>query len=180
MAEHIDVVKEWVESFREDIETVKAVCDAEAIDEDARKFAASALNYLVSRLDLVPDWNDTIGVIDDVMVLRICLNLASVYGLDDLPTDAMVGAMKMSNDAERIEAFLGEDLFARFKKHCARLVDESVRGRNADKIIGDAEERAKLYEEVEEDLKKMPAAKFEDAEQVELKLKSYLHAKLAD
>jgi hypothetical protein len=134
----------------------------------------------VSRLDLVPDWNDTIGVIDDVMILRVCLNLASVHGLDDLPTDAMVGAMRMANDVEKIEAFIGDDLYARLKKHCTRMVDQAVRGRSPEGLIDEPEERKKLYEEVEEDIKKMPAAKFENAEQVELKLKSYLHAKLAD
>ena len=65
-----------IESFQfgpENTEIAKKIVEADKVDDDARKFAASALNYLVSRMDLIPDWTDTIGVIDDVIVLRVCV-----------------------------------------------------------------------------------------------------------
>ena len=78
LSEHIDVFKEWVRTLREDIETLKTVIENEKVDEDARKFAACALNYLVTRMDLVPDWEESIGVLDDAMVLRICITLSGI------------------------------------------------------------------------------------------------------
>lgn len=178
MSKLIETCKDWVDTIREDVETVKRMVECDKLDEDARKFAASALNYLVSRMDLIPDWTETIGVIDDVIVLRVCVNLASTYGLDELPTAAMVDATRLANEAEKIEAVMSEDLYAKLRKYCARMGDEVVRGRSAEVVVRDAKQRKALYDEVAEDIKKMPASKFDDAEAVELKLMSYLHAKL--
>jgi len=176
----ITTCKDWVDTIREDVETVKKIVEADKVDDDARKFAASALNYLVSRMDLIPDWTDTIGVIDDVIVLRVCVNLANSYGLDDLDTSAMVAATRLANQAEAIESAMNEDMYAKIRKYCARLSDVTVRGRSPEGVIRDEEVRADLYREIEDDIKKMPAANFKDAESVELKLQSYLHAKLKE
>ncbi len=179
MSEHLEAIKEWTDSFREDVEAVKTIIDNEKIDSDARKFAAAGLNYLVTRMDLIPDWTDTIGVVDDVLVLRVCVGLAGAYGIDEhIEGDALVRIARMTNEVETIEAYLGADLYPRFKKYCARLSDKVVRDRSPETLIEDAEKRADFYDEVDDDLKKMPAAVFEDLEQVSLRLKSYLHAKL--
>ena len=55
-----------------------------------------------------------------------------------------------------------------------------MRGRSSDGIVSDKESRKRLYEEIDEDIKKMPAAKFSDTQAVEVKLVAYLHAKLKD
>lgn len=182
MPENIEIVSEWVETFREDVEALKKVVEDEAVSEDARKYAAAALNYLVSRMDLIPDWTDTIGVVDDVMVLRTCVALANQYGLhDDLhDADALVAVGRLANEADRIEGILGHDLEAKFRKFCARMTDTAVRGRTPETVVTDAEARAKLYEEIEDDLKRMPPATFTDADAVKAKLVSYLTAKLKD
>jgi uncharacterized membrane protein YkvA (DUF1232 family) len=178
----MQAVADWVDSFREDVNALKKVIEAEKVDEDARKFAATALNYLVSRMDLIPDWTETIGVIDDVLVLRMCVALANAYGLDDAleDADAIVAIGRLANEAERIEHIIGEDLEAKLRKYCARMAESSVRGRTAETIVRDGDERRKLYEEIEDDLNRMPAASFKDPEDVAVKLKSYLHAKLKD
>ena len=80
MSEAIEVVKEWVKTIGDDVAAVKRVVESDKCPEEARKLAAGALNYLVSRMDLVPDWTDTIGCIDDVMVVRVCMGLASSMG----------------------------------------------------------------------------------------------------
>lgn len=178
MSELITTCKDWVDTIREDVETLKKIVECDKLDDDARIFAASALNYLVSRMDLIPDWTETIGVIDDVIVLRVCVNLAATYGLDDLDTSAMVDATRLANEAERIEKVMSGDMWAKLRKYCARLSDETVRGRSADGIVNDKASRERLYEEIDEDIKKMPAATFKDTEAVEVKLNAYLHAKL--
>ncbi len=180
MSELITTCKDWVDTIREDVETVKKIVESDKVDEDARRFAASALNYLVSRMDLIPDWTETIGVIDDVIVIRVCVNLASTYGLDDLDTSAMIEATKLANEAEKIENVMDGDMYAKLRKYCARLGEQTVRGRSADSVLRSDSERAELYKEIDEDIKKMPPASFKDTEAVELKLQSYLHAKLKE
>ena len=179
MSEHLEAMKDWTDSFREDVNAVKAIVDNDAIDRDARKFAAAALNYVVTRMDLIPDWTDTIGVVDDVLVLRVCVSLATVYGVDEhLEGDDLMAVARMGNEVEKIEKYLGAELYPKFKKYCARLADQAVRDRTPDTIVDDKAKRAELYDEVDDDLKKMPAAVFDDLEKVSLRLKSYLHAKL--
>ena len=153
MSEHVDAFREWVGSIREDVETLEAIIDSEDIAKDARQYAAAALNYLVTRMDLVPDWEDSIGVLDDVMVIRICTELASQRGLDEGLSEAkhIVAVGRLVNESKRIDAFLGPELAADLRKHVARLVDTSVRGRGVMTILENSEERAKLYTEVADD-----------------------------
>ncbi|HTM19262.1 MAG TPA: YkvA family protein [Kofleriaceae bacterium] len=178
MSEAIEVVKEWVKSIGDDVAAIKRVVDTDKCPDDARKLAAGALNYLVSRMDLVPDWTDTIGCIDDVMVLRVCMGLASSHGLDELDGSHLVVIGRLSNDADRIEQILGHDLESKLRKYCQRLATEEVRGRKPETIIKDPAIRKQLYSEVDDEVRRMPAANFTDAESVQLKLRSYLHAKL--
>jgi uncharacterized membrane protein YkvA (DUF1232 family) len=178
LSEAIEVVKEWVKSIGDDVAAVKRVVDSDKCPEEARKLAAGALNYLVSRMDLVPDWTDTIGCIDDVMVVRVCMGLASNMGLDELDSAELVVIGRMANDADRLEKILGEDIEAKLRKYCQRLATEEVRGRKPETIVRDAAVRKQLYAEVDEEVRRMPAANFTDAEAVQLKLRSYLHAKL--
>lgn len=179
MSDKMDALSNWVESFREDVETMKVILEKQEVDADARKFAATALTYLISRMDLIPDWTPTIGVVDDVMVLRICVDLASAYGLsDNLDSDVLIDVGRLANEAERIDDILGEDLYSKLRKVVARLSDEPVRGVTPATIAEDEELRARLYDDVEQELLRMPAAVFKDSEAVELKLRSYLHAKL--
>ncbi len=180
MSEHVESIKQWVRTFRGDVETAKAVVDSSAIDDRARKLAAAALNYLVTRLDLVPDWNETIGLIDDVMVLRVCLRQSNAYDADEhLDGDDLVRFGKMLGDIETIAGFLGDELYGKLGKYCARLVDSPVRGRSPEMIISDEAARKALYEEIEHDILRMPAPSFEDADDIAVRFTSYLHHKLA-
>ncbi len=172
-------VKEWVESIREDIEALKAVLESEGSDVEARKFAAAGLNYLVARMDLVPDWEESIGVMDDVFVLRIVADLASQHGLGDdisLSDTAMIG--RLTNEAEHIEEIVGGELTAHLRSYCAKLKGETVRGRAPSQIASDKEVRAALYKDVEADLKRIPPATFAEPDALLAKFKSYLHHKL--
>jgi len=175
----VEVVKPWVSSLRDDVETIKRVVESGDVDDDARKFAATALNYLVTRMDLVPDWEESIGVIDDVMVLRTCIALAQDHDVDDgLDSSTLVEVGRLGNQAAEIEELLGSELFARFRKFCARQSEEAVRGRSPEGILADEKQRGQLYEEVDDDLLRMPAATFADPKSVERQYLSYLKTKL--
>jgi uncharacterized membrane protein YkvA (DUF1232 family) len=178
LSEAIEVVTEWVKSISDDVAAIKRVVDSDKCPAEARKLAAGALNYLVSRMDLVPDWTDTIGCIDDVMVLRVCMGLASSLGLDELDGADLVVIGRLANDADRLEKILGQDLEAKLRKYCQRLSTEEVRARKPEGIIRDPAVRKQLYAEVDDEVRRMPAANFTDAQAVQLKLRSYLHAKL--
>ena len=179
MSEHIEQIKQWAAEFRVDVEAVKRVIEAEGIDVRARQFAAAALNYLVTRMDLVPDWNETIGFMDDVLVLRVYMDLAGAYQVQQgLDGDTWARVDRMIKDAIVIEDFLGEELFAKLRKHCTRLSETAVRGRRPESIVGDAGARKALYDEIHDDLARIPVATFDDPERIAVHFTSYLHHKL--
>jgi uncharacterized membrane protein YkvA (DUF1232 family) len=179
VSEHLKAFKEWVETFPADVETLKTVVQSESVPVPARKLVAAALSYLVTRLDLVPDHNETIGVLDDVFVVRTCLAAAGSSVDDGLSADATVEVGRLVNEADRIEAFLGKPLYARFKAYCQKLADSTVRGRTTAQIVSDAAVRKALYVEIDDDLKKLPPAQFNDSEdELKAKLISFLKPKL--
>jgi uncharacterized membrane protein YkvA (DUF1232 family) len=175
---HIDVFKSWAETIRQDTEAFKAVLESSS-DARAKRLAAAALSYLVSRMDLIPDWNEGIGVIDDVMVLRVCAQLGQSHDRGTLPAAAEVSLERMANEADKISGFLGAAIYDKLRAYCAKLVDQAVRGRTMGSIADDASVRKALYAEVEDEIKRTVPIVITDAADAELRLKAYLTHKLA-
>lgn len=178
MAAHIDVFKGWAETIRQDTDAWKALLESAKADVHARRLAAAALSYLVSRMDLIPDWNEGIGVLDDAMVLRVCAQLSQNQARGDLTAAAEVSLERMANEAERIGEFLGGPIYDRLRAHCAKLVDQPVRGRTAAQLVDDAAARAALYVELEDEIKRSVPVVISDPADAEVRLKAYLTHKL--
>jgi uncharacterized membrane protein YkvA (DUF1232 family) len=175
---HIDVFKSWAESIRQDIDAFKALLESTKADAESKKLAAGALSYLVSKMDLIPDWNEGIGVIDDVMVLRVCAQLSQGHERGPLPTGAEVSLDRMANEADKITAFLGGPIYDKLKSYCAKLGEVSVRGRTPSHLGEDAAARKALYAELDDEIKKTVPIVVNDPVDAELRLKSYLTHKL--
>lgn len=175
---HIDVFKSWADTIRQDIDAFKALLESADADDHCKKTAGTALLYLVSRMDLIPDWNEGIGVIDDVMVLRVCAQLAQGHKHAKLPGNADASLERMAKDAEKISAFLGGGLYDKLKQYCSKLADQAVRGRTPQQLIEDQAARTALYTELEDELKKSVPIVVNDPADAELRLKAYLTHKL--
>jgi uncharacterized membrane protein YkvA (DUF1232 family) len=175
---HIDVFKGWADTIRQDTDAFKAVLESPKADASSRRLAAAALSYLVSRMDLIPDWNEGIGVIDDVMVLRICAQLTQGHDRGVLPAAAEISLERMANEADKITGFVGGALYDKLRAYCAKLVDQPVRGRTPAQVADDAAARKALYAEVEDELKRSVPIVVNDPADAELRLKSYLTHKL--
>lgn len=174
----IDVFKEWAGTIRPDIEAFKALLESDKADANSRRIAGAALLYLVSRMDLIPDWNEGIGVLDDLFVLRVCAQLSQGFERGSLPTVADICLERMANEADRITQFLGGPLYDRLKAHCAKLVEVPVRGRTPAQLADDPAIRAALYAEIEEEIKKTVPIVINDPTDAELRLRAYLTHKL--
>lgn len=175
---HIDTFKAWAETIRQDIEAFSALLESKAADDASRKLAGAALLYLVSRMDLIPDWNEGIGVIDDVMVLRICAQLSQGHTRGDLPAAAEASLERMANQADAIQQFLGGPLFDKLKAYCAKLADVAVRGRTPGALLDDDKLRKELKVELDDEIKKTVPIVVNDPTDAELRLKAYLNHKL--
>lgn len=175
---HIDVFKGWADTIRQDTDAFKALLESPKADASSKRLAAAALSYLVSRMDLIPDWNEGIGVIDDVMVLRICAQLTQACDRGVLPTAAEISLERMANEADKITSFAGGALYDKLRTYCAKLVDVKVRGRTPAQLADDAALRKALYADVDAELKRSVPIVINDPADAELRLRSYLTHKL--
>lgn len=175
---HIDVFKSWAETIRQDTDAFKALLESTKADGPSRKLAAGALQYLVSKMDLIPDWNEGIGVIDDVMVLRVCAALTQDHSRGDLPTAAEAALERMANQSEKISAFLGGPLYDKLKAYCAKVGENPVRGITTAQLLDEESARKSLYTALKEELEKTVPIVINDPTDAELRLKAYLTHKL--
>jgi uncharacterized membrane protein YkvA (DUF1232 family) len=175
---HIDVFKGWAETIRHDIDALKALLESKAADASSKQLAAAALSYLVSRMDLIPDWNEGIGVLDDVMVLRVCAQLTQDHERGPLPAAAEISLDRMANEADKIAGFLGGAIYDKLRAYCAKLVDHPIRGRTAAHLAEDAPARKALYAEIDDELKRTVPIVINDPVDAEIRLKAYLTHKL--
>ena len=175
---HIDVFKGWAESIRSDIDAFKALLESTTADRDSKKLAGAALLYMVSRMDLIPDWNEGIGVIDDVMVLRVCAQLSQGNTRGTLPKAADHALDRMANEADKITAFLGGPIYDKLKSYVSKLGDQAVRGRTPAQLVDEPELRKALYVELEDEIKSTVPIVVNDPVDAELRLKAYLTHKL--
>lgn len=178
MSKHIETFRSWTDSCHADVAAMKQLLESDTAHAESRKLAAAGLNYLVQRLDLVPDHQEGIGALDDVMVLRVCVSLAQAHPLGDLPGDAEFTLAKLGNDADNLLDFLGGESFGKLKQYCAKLVDTPVRGRTPQQIVSDPALRKAFYLDLDEELKRSIPVVIKDAADAELRLKAYLTHKL--
>ncbi len=175
---HIDVFKSWADTIRQDIDAFKAVLESPSSDRDSKKLAGAALLYMVSRMDLIPDWNEGIGVIDDVMVLRVCAQLSQGTARGTLPKAADQALDRMANEAEKITAFLGGGIYDKLKSYVSHLTEQAVRGRTPSQLADEADARKALYIELDDEVKATVPIVINDPVDAELRLKAYLTHKL--
>lgn len=177
MTKHIETFKSWSESIVSDVAALKALIESSA-EPEARRLAAGALGYLVTRMDLVPDWEGGIGALDDVMVLRVCAQLAAGHGLGAVAENHEINLARMANEAERISEFLGGAAYDKLRTYCAKLSETAVRGRTPANVLADAAARKALFAEVDDEVKKTVPVVITDAADAEVRLKAYLSHKL--
>ena len=175
---HIDTFKSWAETIRQDTDAFKALLESTKADDKSRRLAAGALQYLVSKMDLIPDWNEGIGVIDDVMVLRVCAALTQDLNRGELPTAAEASLERMSNQSEKISAFLGGPLYDKLKSYCAKVGEQPVRGITTAQLLEEDSARKSLYTALKDELEKTVPIVINDPTDAELRLKAYLTHKL--
>src|SRR5262249_15774879 len=146
----MDKMKGWIDSFSADVGAIEELLAEEKAEDDARLHAAAALNYLVTRLDLIPDSEETCGILDDAMVVRLEMAVAVGQDLGGLSGDALHTVGRLANEAEIVKEFLGDDLYPRLKKYADGLTQVVVRGRSPRALVDDAKERRQLSVEIKD------------------------------
>ncbi len=179
MSEHISALAQWALGWRKDLKALEQALEADKAHAEIRRYAAAALNYVVSRMDLVPDWEPAVGLFDDLMVVRICAAQGIAAGGSEGLDDAVAAEWKrLADQADSVRDFLGDDLFAKLRAYCDRQTREAVRGRSPDQLVADPKARAQLFTEVEAAVSRAGEVSVPDASQAAVRLKAYLGHKL--
>jgi len=171
--------QEWTTQLPSDVHATLDLCGSEAIAPPGRRFLAGALNYILTQLDLIPD-HQKAGAVDDAFVIRVSYGLAAEHaGSASTKESAHIG--RMTNEEDEIRAFLGDAMFAKLRRYVIELADKPVRGRTTDQIASDGKVRAQMKGELAEAGKKLKAVQAltdDEAQQIEVSVKSYLSMKL--
>lgn len=166
--ELIQLFGEWTNSLPEDTKALQAVVDAEETPREAKLMLVGGLSYLLRKIDIVPDYLAGVGVVDDCMVLRIA---AAESGLDDGAVSELGGAIGP------LKEYLG-NLYGGLVDFVKALPDDEVRGRNAAKIIDNAEAYAQFKRELADELDSYAPKPITDADRALREIKSFIKAKL--
>jgi uncharacterized membrane protein YkvA (DUF1232 family) len=180
VSDHISQLLDWARTWRDDVEVLKQVVSADKANKAVRRYAAAALNYVLSKMDLIPDWEPTLGILDDVMVMRICAAHGSKAAGDDdgLDDKLSLHVARLANQEERIADVLGPLLHGKLRAYTDTVLLQAVRQRTPDSVVADPALRARLFAEVDEVMRGLPPLAAADPAEVERKLKTYLQAKL--
>ncbi len=178
LAAQMDRMKSWIDTFASDVGALQALLADERAATEARIKAAGALNYLLTRMDLIPDWEETCGILDDAMILRVSMSLALEMDLGGLSGENLRTIGKLANEAEVVREFVGEELWPRLKKVTEELSHTVVRGRHPRVLVDDGRERKHFFDEIKDDLKRLPPAPMADPARVARVVRNYLTQKL--
>jgi uncharacterized membrane protein YkvA (DUF1232 family) len=170
---------EWTEALPADVQATWALLSEPAIAVPGRRFLAGALSYALTQLDLIPD-HERAGSVDDAFVLRLAYGLCAEHAAK-VSTKVAQAIARMTNEEDEIRQFLDEKLFAKLRRYVADLADKEVRGRTTDHLLNDPRARDDMKRELDLATKKMKKAQadtLEEAEALEVSIKSYLKMKL--
>ncbi len=63
--------QEWIDSYADDIRLLAGLLKMDTVPEELKRMAVGTLNYGLKQLDLVPDFYQPVGLIDDAMIVRV-------------------------------------------------------------------------------------------------------------
>lgn len=171
----LDLFPAWLRSLGTDARSfAQALCD-QRLDAEERIWIASALNYLLKSVDLIPDGVEDLGFLDDAFILRrSAFELAEINGAA-LEHHPLIAAL--ATDALDVNAFLGPDA-ERLGDYVSGLRIAKVRGRSPSDIAEDENLANQVAEEATSWAESYACPTFLRDEKTLVKLKAFLATKL--
>jgi uncharacterized membrane protein YkvA (DUF1232 family) len=171
-ARALDAFEKWLKSLATDAKTLGESLSSAETSEPAKRALAAGLNYLFKSLDLIDDGIESLGFLDDALVLRLSAQRA-------LRSGAPLGedAAALAADSALIADVLG-DQAALLEKFVVGLEEVTVRGRSPEAIATSEETREELLGELSGWAARYEPPVFLKDEKNLVKLRAFLGAKL--
>ncbi len=177
LTQYLETFPAWLRSLGEDAETLGGLITETGMAADAREAVIGGVNYLFKSLDLIPDGTDDIGLLDDAFVLRVAADLAMQEELGDISTEAMQFLGRLTNEAELVRSFLGDD-YSRLESYVKSQRKGAARGRSVADILEDEDTQKEFVDDVAQFHRTYEAPSFNRDEKNLIKLKAFFDAKL--
>jgi uncharacterized membrane protein YkvA (DUF1232 family) len=168
----------WIEAFPRELEVVREAILDKHPPPVARRLLVGVLTYRVRQMDLIPDYIQPVGVVDDCLVLRIAAELFLKYNVDGLPTSTLQKVARLANDSEVAKQFLGDALFEALERFVGALPDQPFRDLTPEQVLSDERVRGRLFIEVNDSVKNWKVPPVDDLPRMERDVKNYLRDKL--
>jgi uncharacterized membrane protein YkvA (DUF1232 family) len=147
----MDTFNRFIEGLARDAAALREAALDTKVPREARRILVGSLDYLPRQFDIIPDHFAEIGALDDAFVLRIGAMLAVKAGLGEIDLDSDLELQRLASDVPLIRSFLA-DAYPLLVAYVVRLPDLHVRGRDADRVLDDADARDQFLRELRRDL----------------------------
>ena len=168
--------QKWIDSFERDARLFVEICKSEDAPRGARKLAVAGLNYMLKQIDLVPDYYQPVGLIDDCIVLRVLADLGAETNAE-LEPQHMKAMFRLANDCDLLREYMG-DVYRPLENTVKQLQEKEVRKRAPAAILDSAKLMEDFLRDVEQDLSTYETVAIKDPDRAERELLSYLRTKL--
>lgn len=179
MAEYAPKFQEWIDSFERDVSLFKEILLSESAPAQLRRLMAGGLMYMIRQIDLVPDYYQPVGTIDDTMVLRVVADLSAEWTAELDEPKHMKALFKLANQNEITKSYLGEETYRNLENYVRGQPEKPTHGITGDSAVSSPQSRRELLSQVDEELKHFKPVAIEDGPRAERELKSYIVAKLS-
>jgi uncharacterized membrane protein YkvA (DUF1232 family) len=176
--EHAKHFQLWIDTFGEDIRTIVELLDEDDAHEDLKRLGIGTLNYGLKQLDLIPDFYEPVGLIDDCMIIRVFASLALEYVIQLKDDRIKKRLVMMAEQNEVVIEFSGKEIYRALMNYVKVLPDRKVRHRDAKIILTNEDKMKDFKEDIAVEMKGYVGAKIDDPEGVCKDLKSFLKLKL--
>jgi len=177
-AKCLETFPNWLRTLGDDAEgLVDMISDTQTVPDTARRVLAGGLNYLFKSLDLIPDGIDDIGYLDDAFVLRVACGHATREDLDKAGAEKGAACMRLANDVDLIEKFLGKD-YSRLDAYVVGLRRGAARGRSVDDIVTNPTVLSEFIADVRGFARGYQGPTFSREQKNLIKLRAFFDAKL--
>ncbi len=136
----------------QDVKTLGELLDDEEIPPERRRLVAGALVGLLQAGDLVPDTWGPLGMVDDVVTLRLAADAAAPPGSPERERHAARFPQfwgDLPDDLAAARAFLG-DTFTLFETRLLRLPLAEHKGKRGEAAVQNETIRSWLYDELDQ------------------------------
>jgi uncharacterized membrane protein YkvA (DUF1232 family) len=136
----------------QDVKALGELLDDDEIAPEGRRLVAGALVGVLQAGDLVPDTWGPLGMVDDVITMRLAADAAAPAGSPERDRHAARFPQfwgELPDDLVAARAFLG-DTFALFETRLGRLPLAEHKGKRAETAVPNEAVRSWLYDEIDE------------------------------